>query len=527
MKIGIFLGYGPQTILNKEGLGRYIAGLIKGFQDEGHTIEIVCGKWLMKNLDLLLRDFNVQTEKIHYAKSRFPTPPLWHAYQLSLRRTQPVRQGLQKLFSKIIPLLTWMANRLAQANNIPVFLLWILLYVVTGIFLAPFLLIILVLSSFRKIKHSNFILRCHGKIEAFQKRFLPNLFSSMFRNMGKQTVKNLVEISKNRKDLDVWFVPSLFWSEVTKLKNAPVVITAPDLVSEHFPIGFSDLPTASDGLEICRETLRFGKYFIVYCPYLQKTMLLDEYRKEAPYTKVILHPNNDMNRYIAVDLSLQKRLNTPKDFSKAYARTFLLSSLQGMDVAFFDVRYIFYASQVRANKNIMSLVKSYEYLVRKRFCNIKLVLTCSPNQNEELSNYIQTHSLGQDILFCYNVPTEKLAALYACAELVVNPTLYEGGFPFTFCEGMSVNTPSIMSDIPQVREVLEPYGLEEIMFDPYDWMALANKIEWALENKEKLYEMERPMYEEMAKRTPAVVAKEYIQAFEKFIEMDKTKKETQ
>ena len=38
MKIGFFLGYGPQTILHKEGLGRYIGSLIKGAVDNGEDV---------------------------------------------------------------------------------------------------------------------------------------------------------------------------------------------------------------------------------------------------------------------------------------------------------------------------------------------------------------------------------------------------------------------------------------------------------------------------------------------------------
>lgn len=80
-----------------------------------------------------------------------------------------------------------------------------------------------------------------------------------------------------------------------------------------------------------------------------------------------------------------------------------------------------------------------------------------------------------------------------------------------------------MSDIPQVREVLEPAGLEEIMFNPYDCYAIADKIEWALSNLDDLYQKELALYKKMSQRTYSLVAEEYVNAFKKFIEYDKRK----
>ena len=134
-----------------------------------------------------------------------------------------------------------------------------------------------------------------------------------------------------------------------------------------------------------------------------------------------------------------------------------------------------------------------------------------------MEKYIDDHDLREEVLICHGVSMQQLAALYCCAKLVVNPTLYEGGFPFTFGEGMSVGTPSIMSDIPQVRRVLEPAELEEIMFNPRNYLAIAEKMDWALDNLDYLTEKEKTLYNQMAKRKDNIVAEEYIKAFEQFV----------
>lgn len=57
MKIGVFLGYGPQVKLGKEGLGRYIGGLIKGFKEQNHEITIAYPFWLKETVEELLETF--------------------------------------------------------------------------------------------------------------------------------------------------------------------------------------------------------------------------------------------------------------------------------------------------------------------------------------------------------------------------------------------------------------------------------------------------------------------------------------
>lgn len=101
----------------------------------------------------------------------------------------------------------------------------------------------------------------------------------------------------------------------------------------------------------------------------------------------------------------------------------------------------------------------------------------------------------------------------------MNPSLYEGGFPFTLGEGMSVGTPSLMARSPFDIDVLEGSNLLDITFDPYDWKDLADKIEYWLPRRDELYDKQLAFYKEMEKRTPDVVARDYLEKFEYFIDL--------
>ena len=167
------------------------------------------------------------------------------------------------------------------------------------------------------------------------------------------------------------------------------------------------------------------------------------------------------------------------------------------------------------------LIKVYERLLRERKISVKLILTCDINQEPELKQYIYAKRLQYDVLFFKSVSSQQLAALYMCAQLVVTPTLYEGGFPFTFGEGMSVGTPSIMSNIPQVIEVLEEYDFiqkaQKWLFNVYDDQDLEKKLYFALEHFEELKENQQELYDLLNRRTWKDVGKEYIFLFERLL----------
>lgn len=564
MRIGIFLGYGPQTNLRKEGLGRALADNIKGFIN-GNKITIACPKWLKKSVVDLLEDHNIDKNMVSFITTSFGAPPIWHVYELLTRKKG--QRGLKKrIFTALLSLVIKAGSKLAKSKTFVSFIFWIIIDLLLGILLLiPVLLVCFLIGNIAflfannvriitriiigliilvmiaavllglKIKEKNKEKNINKsstekksseketslpkKIKKFLKKYLPpDILVSPFQDMIDSASEELVrKINNTNSSIDVWYIPALFWPQVTSIRKAPIVLNAPDLVSEEFPIGFSSVESAVYGAMNCRNSLMGAKYFITYSEYLRKQLLINEYGKDENDCIAIPHSSASLYSYLKLDVNADNNFRTNKNFEEEYAKE-LLDSLH---IGLRDERYIFYCSQSRPSKNLLTLIKAYEYLVRKRFNNIKLVLTCKIESDEQLEKYLDDNDLHENIVFCHNVSTAKLAALYYCADIVVNPTLYEGGFPFTFCEGMSVGTPSLMSRIPQVQEVLEPAGLEEIMFDPFSWEDLANKIEYWLSKKEKLYEKELPLYSEMAKRTPEVVANDYVKAFEYFIKLDK------
>lgn len=529
MKVGMFLGYGPQTVLNKEGLGRYIAYLIDGFLKMGNEVEIACPSWLKQSVEELLETLRVSSDAVKWSIGS-TMPPVWRVYN-RLFRKKPSPKTLQRLIAIFRIPVDWYYIRILKCQNMVEFVLLALLGIFVGTIGAVLAVVgavvfalagLLWKTAFRFLQTSEL-----NKIKGFLKQAsevgqtgrangASHEIIDAFNAMVSNTLTRLVEELNQQEQPDIWYIPSLFWPEAANLRGVKV-FNVPDLVTRDYAASFCNMPNTVASTERCIQTLMRCDYCITYGETVRQSLCIEQFAKREDYIIAIPHANNDMRPYVQLNDDLLRRHgNTDKDFTRAYAE--LLTGFNRM-------QYIFYASQIRPHKNMLNLIQAYEYLLRRQKIHCRLVLTCSLQKMPEIERYVWEHNLQNEVLCMYNVSAKRLAALYYCASLVVNPTLYEGGFPFTFGEGMSVGTPSLMSRIPQVTEYFSPAGLDDCLFDPYDWMDLAKKIEYWLPRTEELYQKELPLYRKLAKRTTDVVACEYVKAFEYFIALEAKKME--
>jgi glycosyltransferase involved in cell wall biosynthesis len=116
-------------------------------------------------------------------------------------------------------------------------------------------------------------------------------------------------------------------------------------------------------------------------------------------------------------------------------------------------------------------------------------------------------------VFLTGLSTQELAAFYRMAALAVNPSLFEGGLPFTFSESLSVGTPIVMARIPVTVDAIHDSELRErMLFDPYDWKDIAARIEWALGNRDELARRQSAYFEsEIATRSWDDVLGDYVE----------------
>lgn len=532
VRIGFFLAYNPDTELNNQGLGRYMAYLIKGFLANGSEVVIATPFWSKKSINRLFEDCEIDTDKVKFVTTE-KDPVLLHIYH-ALRGIKSKSGKKEKklkisLFIKKIILLLF--SNLASVNNYLYFIAYSLILLIISL---PLIFLKIVIIMFEKIIFFGRNNKKEGKL-----RQRVDLLQKKVRNfLNKSNLKNMIYMRKfyefmyvaevdrlinkiNRQNFaDVWYCPTIFWPEFNQIKGVKVTCV-PDLIPSDYPVSFSKQNSFGQTFVNNVRTIEESRFCVVYDNFVKENLLLNRLGKDSSDIAVIPHGANTLDDQITICGSLNNETATTlfaRSKIEQYRNLYFQDDCYLKNFNFADVKYIFYASQLRPNKNVLNLIKAYEYVLRRKHKYVKLFLTCDLNSDKDIKEYIESHRLQYDVISFMNVSNQTLASLYHCAELVVNPTLFEGGFPFTFVEGTSVGTPSVMSRIPQTQFLVNEFNLDnEMLFDPFDWRDIAEKMVWGLENRSKLFSMQIPMFNYLAQRSWDVVAQEYIQTFKRFI----------
>lgn len=553
MKIGIYLAYAPhfKISMKNEGLGRYLANLIRILHNNGCKVCIACPTWMIEPVKELCDEYNFPVESIEFVTPS-AEPVLWRLLKKRHSKEHKPRVSLksrifQASYSTAENLLTLLT---IIKSDVLAFLLGIGIAVL-GVISLPFVALYYVLRLLWKLvclicKLFKIDISSKSGLKQSVMNKIPGL-NSIIQNLhsnhvGAKTaekirldaVKSIFKRIKAMKaPADIWYSPMAYWPEFSDIPGIGVACF-PDITPAWFPVDFSNMGMLP-AVENVRETVNHCKYFIVYSEYQKNSILSANLGIGRENIKSIPLAVNDTLHDIDARKAFGKYFSNSE---KRYARNLLNGSLFSHapkitqdylfssfnSFSFKDIKYIFYSSQCRPNKNILTLVKAYEYLLREKEITFKLVLTCCPEHVPVVNEYIISHRLQYDILAFHMVSNQQLSALYACAELVVNPTLFEGGFPMTFAEGMAVGTPSVMGTIPQVTDVTDRYDFDDCLFDPFDYKDMAEKILYGVQHREEIYKKQLPLYQSLVASTEEEYGKEYIDAFKYFIELDKEEK---
>lgn len=282
-----------------------------------------------------------------------------------------------------------------------------------------------------------------------------------------------------------------------------------------FPVGFSEIGGNRylENFKSVENAIEGAEHFVTYSDQIKWDTLVRKYAINPTLINVIRHAPNDLSRWITVE-GFSDIETTSRDYCQLLFRCALQKASNFSYVNLFmnkSVKFIFYASQFRPSKNILTLLRAYEYLLRKHYIGYKLILTGYPHIMPMIDTFILEHNLKNDVLCIQALTSPELAACYKLACLAVNPSLSEGACPFTFTEALSVGTPVVMARIPVTEEIIKDHSLKKIMlFDPYDWRSVADCIRGALANREQLLALQQDTYRQLSQRNWHDVVNEHI-----------------
>lgn len=143
--------------------------------------------------------------------------------------------------------------------------------------------------------------------------------------------------------------------------------------------------------------------------------------------------------------------------------------------------FILFVGTVEPRKNIPGLLESYRRLRVGYGLDVPLVLVGGSGWlNQDVYATIDELSLADHVRQLGDVSTEKLAALYTAASVLVLPSFYEG-FGLPALEAMTLGCPVVASDRASLPEVVGDAG---ILLPPEDADAWADALQRVLTDEE-------------------------------------------
>lgn len=147
-----------------------------------------------------------------------------------------------------------------------------------------------------------------------------------------------------------------------------------------------------------------------------------------------------------------------------------------------DTSYLLYVGTIEPRKNLMTLVRAYEELLRTTRHRPKLVLCGGRGWlDDEIFKMVTALNLDDMVRFTGYVADNDLPALYSRAEAFVYPSLYEG-FGLPPLEAMACGTCVVTSNSSSIPEVV---GDAAVMVSATNWRALAVEIAALLDDPQK------------------------------------------
>lgn len=136
-------------------------------------------------------------------------------------------------------------------------------------------------------------------------------------------------------------------------------------------------------------------------------------------------------------------------------------------------RYIMWLTSLEPKKNTIGVIRAWERVKYTSAPDLKLVICGKPAwRYQDILKAMKPRFLEGELLHVEDLPFVEIQALYRGAECFVFPS-YAEGFGFPPMEAMQCGTPSVVSDIPAHRWVMQDAVLYA---DPYDDKQIADQI---------------------------------------------------
>lgn len=144
-------------------------------------------------------------------------------------------------------------------------------------------------------------------------------------------------------------------------------------------------------------------------------------------------------------------------------------------------KYILYVGTLQPRKNLINLIKAFSLITDKDY---KLVIAGKKGwMYEDIYQYVIDQGVDRRVIFTDFFPESDLPALMAGARLLALVSLYEG-FGIPVIEAAAVGTPSVVSSVSSLPEILGSAGIK---VNPHDADDIAKGFDQIINLNDKQY----------------------------------------
>lgn len=188
-----------------------------------------------------------------------------------------------------------------------------------------------------------------------------------------------------------------------------------------------------------------------------------------------------------------------------------------------DLVYIFYPTQIRAQKNLSVVVKALHHLHQQYGIKLSLVNTGEPKQYPPFAKLLKTLNLSSYFIQLSSISDQDLYAFYSHALAGVAPSYTEGNFPLQAMEALAMHTPVALAKMPIILDRLQTLNnyyakqtLDEFFFASDDAEQLAQIFLHIKQiGKSAAFAKQQSLLDELQKYTWEQAAESYYNVLQK------------
>ncbi len=177
-----------------------------------------------------------------------------------------------------------------------------------------------------------------------------------------------------------------------------------------------------------------------------------------------------------------------------------------------DGRYLLYVGSEDPRKNLPALIRAFAHLARSRpdLYFVKVGVAHHTRRRAEIKRLADELGVAERLVFLEHVDDAQLGAIYACAAVAVQPSLFEG-FGLPVLEAMAAGAPVVAADRSSLPEIAGGAAL----LAPPDARGLADAIARVIDDHGFADELRERGYQHAARHSWRRVAEETAAVYQR------------